>query len=68
MEDDGLVERRECPEDLRGQTVHITDAGLALRKKMWGAYSPALQGTMGKLDAKEAAQLAALLSKLELGR
>jgi len=64
MEAEGSVERRECPEDLRGQTVHLTEAGRAQRKKMWAAYSPALQGAMGKLNADEAAQLAALLSKL----
>lgn len=64
MEADGVVERRECKEDLRGQMVAITAAGLTLRKKMWAAYSPALQGAVGKLNAAEAAQLAALLSKL----
>ena len=64
MEGEGLVERRECPEDLRGQMVAITDAGLALRRRMWAAYAPALQATMGKLNGEEAAQLAALLSKL----
>ncbi|MFT3729052.1 MAG: MarR family winged helix-turn-helix transcriptional regulator [Terricaulis sp.] len=64
MEANGLVERRECPEDLRGQMVVVTEAGLALRRKIWTAYSPALQGAMGKLNADEAAQLAALLSKL----
>jgi DNA-binding MarR family transcriptional regulator len=64
MEADGLVERQECLEDLRGQMVVITAAGLTLRQQMWSAYSPALQATMGKLSAEEAAQLAALLSKL----
>lgn len=64
MEADGLVERRTCPEDLRGQTVHITEAGLDMRKRTWVTYSPAIQGTMGKLTADEAAQLAELLSKL----
>lgn len=64
MESEGLVARRECPEDLRGQMVHITAVGQALRKEIWAAYSPALQAAMGKLSAEEAAQLAALLSKL----
>ena len=64
MEADGLVERKDCVEDARGQMVHITAAGRDLRKRTWGAYSPALQGAMGKLSADEAAQLAALLSKL----
>lgn len=64
MEADGLVERRDCPDDLRGQEVHLTQAGRELRMRAWTAYSPAIQGTMGRLSADEAAQLAALLSKL----
>jgi DNA-binding MarR family transcriptional regulator len=64
MEGEGLVERKQCAEDLRGQMVVLTDAGRALRKRIWAAYGPALQATMGKLSASEAAQLAALLSKL----
>ena len=64
MEAEAVVERRDCPDDLRGQTVHLTEAGRALRKKIWVAYSPALQETMGRFTPDEAAQLAALLSKL----
>lgn len=64
MEAEGLVERKDCADDARGQTVHLTEAGRDLRKRAWGAYSPAIQEVMGKLTADEAGQLAALLSKL----
>ncbi|GAM96555.1 transcriptional regulator of MarR family [alpha proteobacterium U9-1i] len=64
MEAEGLVERRECPEDLRGQMVHATEAGQKLRKQAWTAYGPAIQAELSPLTAEEAAQLAELLSKL----
>jgi DNA-binding MarR family transcriptional regulator len=64
MEADGLVERRTCPGDARGQVVHATRAGLALRKAMWGAYEPAMKEALGALSEAEALQLAALLTKL----
>ncbi len=64
MEAEGLVERRECPEDGRGQLVHITQAGLKLRKEMWAVYGPAIQNALAPLTTEEAAALAALLAKL----
>ncbi len=64
MEAEGLVERRECKEDARGQMVHPTEAGLKLRKQMWTAYGPAIQKSLSRLTKAEAAQLAELLSKL----
>lgn len=64
MEAEGLVERRECPGDARGQMVHATEAGLALRKRVWATYGPAIQAGLSALTKDEAAQLAELLSKL----
>ena len=65
MEAEGLVERRTCPEDGRGQMVHATEAGAALRKRIWvGAYREAIQSSFSALSEDEAAQLAELLSKL----
>ncbi len=64
MEADGLVERRECPDDARGQLVHITEAGLKLRKEMWAVYDPAIQAALSPLTREEAAALAALMAKL----
>jgi DNA-binding MarR family transcriptional regulator len=39
--DEGLVVRRECKMDKRGQFVEITEAGRELQKRMWSAYSAA---------------------------
>jgi DNA-binding MarR family transcriptional regulator len=64
MEADGLVQRRECPEDGRGQLVHITEAGLEMRKTMWVVYGPAIQAALAPLTPEEAALLATLMAKL----
>jgi DNA-binding MarR family transcriptional regulator len=64
MEADGLVARRECPEDGRGQMVHATPAGLKLRKAMWAVYGKAMRQALAPLTEKEQVQLAALLAKL----
>jgi DNA-binding MarR family transcriptional regulator len=61
----GLVERRECPVDGRGQMVVITQAGRNLQKRMWDAYASAIERHVGtKLSNKEAAGLCELLGKL----
>lgn len=64
MEADGLVVRRECPEDARGQLIHATPKGLKLRKEMWAVYGRAMRQALSPLTEKEALQLAALLAKL----
>jgi DNA-binding MarR family transcriptional regulator len=66
MAAEGLVERRECPNDARGQVVHATAKGLRLRKSMWAVYGAALREALNPLSAKGAVQLAALLAKLKL--
>ncbi|NMM46018.1 MarR family transcriptional regulator [Rhodospirillaceae bacterium KN72] len=61
----GLVNRRDCEEDGRGQIVFISERGLAIRKAMWPEYSKVLTDGIGdKLTRAEAVQLAMLLSKL----
>jgi len=64
LEAESLVVRSDTEADLRGQVVHLTEAGRKMRKSMWDVYAPAIQRTMGGLDAEEAAQLARLLVKL----
>lgn len=64
MERERLVERRECPEDGRGQMVHAKPQGLKLRKAMWVVYGKAMREALAPLSEKEALQLAALLAKL----
>jgi DNA-binding MarR family transcriptional regulator len=38
LEDAGLIERQDCPEDRRGYDLLLTRAGRAMRKKMWPVY------------------------------
>ena len=65
LQDAGLVERATCKEDARGQIVRITDAGKALRKRMWAAHAAAIQATIGDhLSDAEADQVANLLDRL----
>ena len=64
MEAEGKVQRRECPEDGRGQMVHITAAGLKLRKAIWAVYGKAMRDALAPLSDTEKLQLAALLAKL----
>jgi DNA-binding MarR family transcriptional regulator len=61
----GLVRRRDCPEDRRGQVVTITDKGRALQRRMWRTYAAALSKHVGtKLTPLQGLQLADLLDKL----
>lgn len=65
MEDAGLVERRSCPSDGRGQMVVITPAGAEMRRKMWSVYAPALHEAIGqRLSSEESEGLAELLGRL----
>ena len=58
--DEGLAARRECKIDKRGQFVEITEAGRELQKKMWSAYSAAIEKHVGsKLSDADAASSAA---------
>jgi DNA-binding MarR family transcriptional regulator len=63
--DEGLAARRECKVDKRGQFVEITEAGRELQKRMWGAYSAAIETYVGsKLSDTDAAKLCGLLDRL----
>jgi DNA-binding MarR family transcriptional regulator len=60
-----VVAREACPGDKRGQLVSITAAGLALRKRMWVVYGPAIEAAIGgDLDQGELTTLANLLSRV----
>src|ERR1700685_3459555 len=63
--EEGLAARRECRSDKRGQFVEITEAGRELQKKMWNAYSAAIEKHVGsKLSDAVAAKLCGLLDRL----
>jgi len=65
LERAGLVKRRACPDDGRGQMVQITANGRRLRQEMWPVYAAAIERHVGsKLSCQEAQHLAELLSKL----
>jgi DNA-binding MarR family transcriptional regulator len=65
IERDGLVVRQTCPIDARQSVVRITDAGQALRVKMWRGYRKAIQAHVGAhLTQQDAKKLAGLLRKL----
>jgi DNA-binding MarR family transcriptional regulator len=53
----GLVERLACDSDGRGQVLLLTDAGRAVRAKMWPIYASVLQAEIGALPQDVAAAL-----------
>lgn len=65
MEKAGLVARRACPQDGRGQFVAITRDGREMQKRMWRVYGPAITEHVGaKLAPGEARTMYDLLGKL----
>jgi DNA-binding MarR family transcriptional regulator len=61
----GLVERRDCKDDGRGQIILISEEGRSVKKVMWPIYAQILsEGIGAKLTSEETVQLAKLLSKL----
>jgi len=68
MERAGLVARRACPEDGRGQLVAITEAGREMQRRMWRVYGPAIAEHVGaKFRPGDARVLSDLLGKLLQG-
>lgn len=65
LEKEGHVERRTFDDDGRGRWVMITAKGRSLREAMWEVYGKSIARHVGaRLPERDAAQLAALLSKL----
>jgi DNA-binding MarR family transcriptional regulator len=65
MEAAGLVRRASCPEDGRGQKMALTDAGRAMRRRMWPVYATAVHKAVGaRLSPDEAEGLSCLLERL----
>jgi DNA-binding MarR family transcriptional regulator len=65
MEKAGLVERRACEGDGRGQVVAVTATGKKMRRRMWAVYGPAIQRAVGgRLRPKQIETLNALLGAL----
>jgi DNA-binding MarR family transcriptional regulator len=65
LEEAKYVERRQCPNDGRGQVVAATAVGRKFQKQMWPVYRDAVaRRVASKLTNKEAAELGKLLEKL----
>ena len=65
LEREGLIARKPCGDDRRGQWIAITAAGRALRERMWEDYAKAIQRHVGdKLDSVSATALGDLLGRL----
>lgn len=65
MERAGLVSRRPCPEDGRGQIVTATDKGLELLDDMWPVYRAAILDRFGgTLSMAEVRSLNGCLARL----
>jgi DNA-binding MarR family transcriptional regulator len=65
LEEAGLIERRACPGDRRGQVVVATEAGRTIRGRMWPVYAAAVEAAVGsRLSGAEADELARLLERL----
>jgi MarR family transcriptional regulator, organic hydroperoxide resistance regulator len=61
----GLVQRSPCPDDGRGHTLDLTEAGRAMRAAMWPVYAEAIEAALGaRVDDESRAALAGLLAPL----
>lgn len=61
LEQAGLVERRTCPSDRRGNFLAITDAGRDTLVRMWAVYEAVIAEQFGG-RVEDAAAIARLLS------
>ena len=65
----GFARRQPCPEDARGQVVHLTEKGRALVDAMWPAYRAAITAHFGgRLDGRQAEALGGIIESLRPGR
>ncbi len=65
MEAAGLVARAASEMDGRGQVLHTTRAGRALRRRTWPIYAEAIQHAVGRhFSEAEARTLAMLLGRM----
>jgi len=65
IESIGYLERRTCPDDRRGQIIHITKAGKVIRRKMWLVYARAIEPSLGRhLSAKQSEALDNVLGRV----
>lgn len=64
LENAGLIEREDCPEDGRGYNVVLTRAGRAMRKKIWPTYEAEIERLFARhINAEEARVIAEALAR-----
>jgi MarR family 2-MHQ and catechol resistance regulon transcriptional repressor len=66
LEEKGLVERQECPEDRRARYAVLTSAGSTLIRKIFPAHAKAMAKVLAGLDREEQEEATKLLRKLGL--
>jgi len=65
LESDGLVKRKACDIDGRGNTVKITKKGMQLKQEMWPVYAKAIQELIAEpLTATQVRSLTDVMSTL----
>lgn len=65
LEKEGHIIRLTCGEDRRGKYVELTDAGIALLKKMWAVYGKVIQDTFAShFTEQDLERLSCMLSPL----
>jgi DNA-binding MarR family transcriptional regulator len=65
MVEQGLVERRQDPNDGRAYMLYLTPKGKALLNQVLPAHSRLIAGQIGRLEADKQKQLLDLLSELD---
>lgn len=65
LEKAGLLYREACPSDRRGTFAVLTEAGLAMQKKMWVVYAEGIAEYFGShLDDDEAKMMQQVLKRM----
>lgn len=68
LENKGLLQRRQAPEDQRGVLLALTDAGRDLQREIGSAHVRTIHALLGPLlDEAELEQLLALTAKIRAG-
>jgi len=66
LEEEGLVERGQCPNDGRGRTAALTDKGRKLRKKMWPVYEKVVrENFLCKFNKKELKEFKNFIERIQ---
>ena len=61
----GLIERRSCPSDRRGQHLAVTEAGQEMLRKMWPVYEAGITEHFATLVGDDAGVVGEALRRVE---